>query len=651
MALNGTITGSTGNQYIDAKIVWSATQSVDGNYSMVTATLYYSRNNTGYTTSGTWNGSLIINGTKKTSSASLSITYNSNTQAITNTVKVIHDGDGTKEITISATGSIPGTTLSSTNVSKSVELTTIPRAATLDSLTCSTTYLSGTITYKYTPTTTSYYVRGNLSLNLNGEYIAIKSDNNGKPSTATQQTKTIQLDAEQLEKIYNELPSDTSATLRLTLRTYSDSSYSKQIGDPSHKEIKLTIPTSVKPTVGDITLDPTNITINGTSYNYLIKGKNKLSISVSGCSAGIGSGIKSYTFSGPSVSATTTSASTSVTSVTNVTSFTDEKATLTYSVKATDKRGRSSDAKTETITCYNYVNPYFSAFKVSRSGATLTCTYTPVFSSINGKNIANVKIYYTVGSTTNTKTISSVTSGVSASASITLANSASTCQVYAVITDGLNETGKTAPKTLYGESKIMNVTSDGTGIAFGKKAESSNLFECKWPSKFDGLMVSTGGIRTEADGASNRYFEVRRKNPTEAPDDAHNNIRMQMYVGETGYPTIRNQYSTDDGDTWTTRGYIRLQDDGVYADGFRIPEIQHGRISITPSAANTPTAKIVTFNKEFSGTPTVTTTPLSGVPGTTVLGTSATEPSATQVNIYLTRTNTTSTSVQWIAVY
>lgn len=564
MALSGTIIGSTNNRYIDAKIVWSATQSIDGNYSMVTATLYYSRNNTGYTTYGTWSGSITINGTNKTSSSSLSITYNSNTKAITSTVKVPHNNDGTKSITISATGSMSGTTLSSTSVTDTIILTTIPRAATLNSLSCSSPDLNGVITYKYTPTTTSYYIQGNLSLNVSGNLIAINSDNNDKPDSVSQKFKTITLNADQLEAIYKELPNSTKATLRLTLRTYSDSAYSKQIGNADYKEIPLTIPSSVKPTVGDITLNPTNITINGTSYDYLIKGKNTLSISVSDSSAGVGSNIKSYAFSGPSVSTTKTSASTSVSTVTNVTSFINEKATLTYQITVTDYRNRSSTPKTKTITCYDYQNPFFSAFKVSRSGTTLRCTYTPVFSSINGKNIANVKIYYATGSIINTETVSGVASGTSTSTSITLSNTTSTYQVYAVITDGLNETGQTVTKTMYGESRVINVREDGTGIAFGKMAEQSNLFECRWPSRFNGLMISTGGIRTEGYGAGNKYFETRRTNPPDAADDAHKNVKMQMYVGDAGYPTIRNQYSIDNGETWTTRSYLRLQDDGLY---------------------------------------------------------------------------------------
>jgi hypothetical protein len=485
MALSGTITKakgtSTSNQYIDAKIVWSATQSIDGNYSMVTATLYYSRNNSGYTTYGTWSGSLTINGTKKTGTTALTITYNSNTQAITNTVKVPHNNDGTKTITISATGSMPGTSLSSTSISESITLTTIPRAATINSLSCSTAYLDGTLTYKYTPTTTNYYIRGNLSLNLNGEFIAINSDNNGKPSSTSQQTKTIKLSAGQLETIYKKIPSSTSATLRLTLRTYSDSSYTQQIGDYTYKEVKLTVPTSVKPAVGNITLDPTNVTINGTSYNYLIKGKNQLSISVVGSSAGIGSSIKSYAFSGPSLAVTQSSASTSISSVSNIASFTNEKATLTYTVTATDTRNRSSAPKTQTIECYDYQNPYFSSFKTSRTSGTLVCTYTPVFSSINGKNLANVEIHYITGKTERIEKVASVASGQSISTPISLGSIAATYRVYAVIIDGLGSKGQTATKTVYGESRIMNVTTDGTGVAFGKMAEHSNMLECKWP--------------------------------------------------------------------------------------------------------------------------------------------------------------------------
>ena len=133
MALSGTINGSTSNNYIDSKITWSATQSITGNYSDVTAILTYSRNNTGYTTEGDWSGSITINGTNVKGSKHIQVTYNSNTEAMRATVRVYHNSDGSKSFNISATGSAPPSSLSSTSCSGTVTLNQIPRKATLTS--------------------------------------------------------------------------------------------------------------------------------------------------------------------------------------------------------------------------------------------------------------------------------------------------------------------------------------------------------------------------------------------------------------------------------------------------------------------------------------------------------------------------------------
>ena len=74
---SGTINGSTGNEYIDAKIVWSSTSNISTNKSSVTAALYYKRNNTGYTTYGTGTFSITINGTKTSATKSITITESS----------------------------------------------------------------------------------------------------------------------------------------------------------------------------------------------------------------------------------------------------------------------------------------------------------------------------------------------------------------------------------------------------------------------------------------------------------------------------------------------------------------------------------------------------------------------------------------------
>lgn len=130
MALSGSFTGTTNSSVITPKIVWSGVQSVTGNYTDVTATLSYSRTNSGYTTYGTWSGSISINGTKTSGSKYVEITYNSNTATLSVTTRVYHNSDGTKSITISASGGISGTSLQSTTISATVTLTTIPRATT-----------------------------------------------------------------------------------------------------------------------------------------------------------------------------------------------------------------------------------------------------------------------------------------------------------------------------------------------------------------------------------------------------------------------------------------------------------------------------------------------------------------------------------------
>ena len=131
MAISGNFYGTTSNTAIKPKITWSSQANPEGNYSDVTATLSYSRTDS-YKTYGYWAGSLSINADKKTFSGKyIEITYNSNTVTLTHTVRVPHGDNGEKTVTITATGSISGTTLTSTTISGKVALETIPRAATI----------------------------------------------------------------------------------------------------------------------------------------------------------------------------------------------------------------------------------------------------------------------------------------------------------------------------------------------------------------------------------------------------------------------------------------------------------------------------------------------------------------------------------------
>lgn len=74
-----------------------------------------------------------------------------------------------------------------------------------------------------------------------------------------------------------------------------------------------------------------------------------------------------------------------------------------------------------------------------------------------------------------------------------------------------------------------------------------------------------------------------------------------------------------------------------------------GSVSITPTA-NTPTSKSVSFGKTFPSAPQVVVTPESSVAGTTLTGWAVTNITTTGFTAWVTRGNTTSTTLHWIAI-
>ena len=118
----GTINGTTSNQYIISKIEWTAQADEKNNTSLVTAKLYYKRTNTGYATVGEGYFNITI-GTKTSYTSSKDMEIRTEwVLAMSWSQTVEHNIDGTKSITISASGNIPGTTLESTNCSETVDL-------------------------------------------------------------------------------------------------------------------------------------------------------------------------------------------------------------------------------------------------------------------------------------------------------------------------------------------------------------------------------------------------------------------------------------------------------------------------------------------------------------------------------------------------
>ncbi|MFK0279557.1 beta strand repeat-containing protein [Streptomyces sp. NPDC090499] len=88
----------------------------------------------------------------------------------------------------------------------------------------------------------------------------------------------------------------------------------------------------------------------------------------------------------------------------------------------------------------------------------------------------------------------------------------------------------------------------------------------------------------------------------------------------------------------------------AYAEKVSAGNIKCGRVTITPSAANTPTSVTVTGLGLTGSSPRAVATPSTTVPGTAVTGVGCTNVSTDSVTIWVTRTNTTSVGVDYIVM-
>lgn len=600
-----TINGSTGNQYIDCKIVWSSTPNNSTNKSEVTAALYYKRNNTGYTTYGEGTFTISIGGIKTSVTKSLTITESAWVKAVEATETISHNTDGSKSITISATGSIPGTSLSSTTCTGTAKLDTIPRATVINSLSCATKYLTGKMTYKYTPQSASYYNRCNISLNLNGEYIAVKSINLGKKS-ATQQTATVTLSSSELATIYNELPSANKGILRFTFRTYSDSAYSTQVGDAGYKEITLYIPNdaTTKPSVS-ATLSPVS-SLSGDLASLYIQGYSKVKASISATGKYEANIVSSKTTM--VVEGKTYDSGDAYTSD-YLTGYGDA---VKVKVTVTDSRGYSQSA-TQSIYVYPYSKPKLLPMTGEGSIICARCDADGNLSDSGTYLKVKVKRSY------------SKIPGNDSVVNVAIKKAGETEYEILDTLIGLISDVDEIESVPIGNNTIEITSSYSVRIQTADLITSPKIQYVEFDIPTEMIYMDRAGSRRSL--GIGKYAE--RDNAVEIADD------MTLYLGSN---EAEAKVSTSGGNIV---GSIE------YASGLLI---QWGNVVVTPTAGNTPTSVLVTFPTPYKGIPFVVTNPASVAPGTVVLGTCAVNVTATGFEATLTRTNLTATHVRWLAI-
>lgn len=687
MATSGTISGhgnttwDSGTNYaISAKISWKRNSySVESNSSSVTVTLSFKKNDDA-TTYGTGTWKLTINGTAYTGSSQVEITNSGYKDVFSKTVTIKHNTDGTKSFTVNAAGSyIPGTSFTGTSCSGTVTLDTIPQASTIS--VTSSVAVGNAATLNITAKSNSFYHTATWKCGSASETKQLGKINS---TSAVKYTYTIPT------TWANQISSATSGTATVTVQTYSDSGYKTKVGNAVSKTFTVTIPSSYVPS-GTFSASYSNTaSLSGTTY-YL-QNKTSVTLSVASGKAGTGSTLKSYTFKRGSTTiktVTTTAATASYSEVIPVTG------SVTYSVVITDKRGRATTKTATAINVYAYTVPTLTVDSCWRSGSSgnmnraqgkfITVKATFGCSNINSKNTASCTVKYKANTASSWSSTTALTSGTAKTMNggnteggFSLEN---TYDVMFTVTDTV---GSTTTKTITVPTSFvtMDFKAGGTGVAIGKIATQDNLFDVGVNMRISNAAGTQAALAFLADGfddigilhsmAGNFGFFNFTNNTWLYRIDTNKNAFLpgdSLLLGESSDATTKDVFlqnskrkttftlniSGDTGLHDSSKGWIIKADSNnnvsVPNGTFSAPKsIVHGAVSITPSAANTPTSKAVTWSA-MAGTPHIALGAYTGVPGTQVTGIGFNNPSATGCSIVITRTNTSGFTVNYIAIY
>ena len=653
MATSGTIQEAIRTGY-RLQIAWSVgSQSVANNTSSVTAKVQLVSTGSSYTinSTATKSGSLTINGTKYTFSFTASLSGNQTKTLFTKTVTVAHGSDGTKTCSFSATCGInvtlSGTYYGNVTASGSGTFDTIARASTISSVTSSVS-VNGTnaVTVAIDRKSSSFTHTVVFSF---GSY--------SKTTTGVGTSTSYAIPQSWL----NAIPNGTSGTAKVTVTTYSGST---KIGSAVSKNFTLTVPSTVVPTISTVTLSEAVSGIAAQFGGY-VQNKSKIAVKIT-ASGTLSSTIKSYK---------TTIQGANFTAASFTSGVLTKSGTSTVTITVTDSRGRTAST-TRSITVTAYAAPKITTFKGFRclsngtenyEGTYLNSAVNFTVSSVGSKNTASYSLEYKLK---NTETWTALKSGtgytlnqniISGSGFMSVDNS---YDVRLSVTDFFTTVRSTIEiPTAF---TLLDFNSSGKGVAFGKVSEVADGMEIDLPMSIN-KYIYMGGIK-KSNLEKDIYFQTS--------EDATNVHNCKLY-GASGdsvtsigcWDTARahgiwryltgTQNLVFDANVKVTRanGGDEFITTKPVTHGSRTGRVQFsnglliqwGVESITP-VANTPTGKAVTFPVAYTSIPMVLTTAITTVPGTTVLGNASADITVTGFDAYVVRTNTTNTSVGWIAI-
>jgi hypothetical protein len=523
--INGT---SVGGMTLQAD--YSYAQNTSANTSTVTVTLKLVNHYALYASA--LSGSYLSVGGNR-SDYSKSISYGGSSTTTTTlygpkTVTVQHNSDGTGSCAISGTfvmnGTYRGSYVGTMSVSSTITLPKIARASglTVPSSVNTGSAFSGTIT----PSSTAFNHKVQLKI-----------------GSTVKDTVTLAAGTNTFNYTipHSWFPSSTSGTVTAVLETYNGSTFIASVS----KNITANVPTSIVPSISAFTAA---IAENGLSGLY-VQGKTTAKLTAT-ASAGSGSSISKYVYSGPDLSVSTTSNNTTTSAI-------KSSGTLTYYVQVTDGRGRTASNSVQ-IYVYPYSTPSIGSVSVQRcdsngnlteSGTYAKYTVNTSFSSVNGKNTRTVTAAYSSnnGSTYSSATTIQATTDTASSKTGTYGDGAfALANSYIIkftITDAYGATSFTT-RPLLSAQRPINIRANGKGVAIGGMSTKEE-FECSFNADFnknvnvDGNITLGGSLR----GQANAFLNAIELGSGAAPPN-HGGYIDFHYNGSTSDYTSRIIEST-----------------------------------------------------------------------------------------------------------
>lgn len=526
--------------------------------------------------------SMTIAGTKLYSSSSFdirSLSVGSTKTLATKYITVKHNSDGTKSVSCKASFK-SGVGLGSASISETYKCGDIPRKSTLS---VSNGTLGVKQTLKITEKADSFKHKLKYTCGSKSGYILGGSD---KYSDALSTSWTAPL------SLASQSTTSKSVSIKFTLYTYTSGGSS--VGSNEYTKT-FTIPnnSSTQPEISNFEIS--DATAYYSTYGGYIQGKSKIKATITATgkhSATISeyaTTVDGKTYKGSSITSDILSTS----------------GGQTVSAKVTDSRGISKSSDPIAIEVLEYKNPsiILTVFRVDENGnkkdngAYLQCNYNLDYSSFNGNNKVTITVYGVPGNSYELAKDSTATSG----SKTFEADPDMAYKVYAIVTDSLGGQGNSATTTLLGAERIINIFPDGTGIAFGKKAEKGNLLESKHPIKAPSLQVpgiltgtvlftnesgTTGTITLSESVANFTYLEIFYSENTTVGDTnsvVYNSVKVYNPDGKVVEASIiytkaskstmyiKTSYYLISGSSITKKesSYAGLQTDSitVYKDG------------------------------------------------------------------------------------